>query len=139
MKSYRPKINGGTYIWLLIILAIFIFNSYGNINKGLYLGALLSTLFLGFIWYVVFIFPKYSIIDKSLNLNNFLEKKTISIPSIRKIERNQTRGLYPFFNPYQKGLVVHFNIYDDVFINPNSEDTFLQEILKVNPTIEIIS
>ncbi|MEJ5090354.1 hypothetical protein GEO21_09960 [Sphingobacterium faecium] len=139
MKIYRPKINGGTYIWLLIILAIFIFNSYGNINKGLYLGALLSTLFLGFIWYVVFIFPKYSIIDKSLNLNNFLEKKTISIPSIRKIERNQTRGLYPFFNPYQKGLVVHFNIYDDVFINPNSEDTFLQEILKVNPTIEIIS
>jgi len=139
MKIYRPKINGGTYIWLLIILAIFIFNSYGNINKGLYLGALLSTLFLGFIWYVVFIFPKYSIIDKSLNLNNFLEKKTISIPSIRKIERNQTRGLYPFFNQYQKGLVVHFNIYDDVFINPNSEDTFLQEILKVNPTIEIIS
>lgn len=139
MKIYRPKINGGTYIWLLIILAIFIFNSYGNINKGLYLGALLSTLFLGFIWYVVFIFPKYSIIDKSLNLNNFLEKKTISIPSIRKIERNQTRGLYPFFNPYQKGLVVHFNIYDDVFINPNSEDTFLQEILKVNPAIEIIS
>ncbi|MEN5233684.1 PH domain-containing protein [Sphingobacterium faecium] len=139
MKIYRPKIYGGTYIWLLIILAIFIFNSYGNINKGLYLGALLSTAFLGFIWYVVFIFPRYSIIDKSLNLNNFLEKKTISIPSIRKIERNQTRGLYPFFNPYQKGLVVHFNIYDDVFINPNSEDTFLQEILKVNPTIEIIS
>ncbi|GEM62388.1 hypothetical protein SF1_03700 [Sphingobacterium faecium NBRC 15299] len=139
MKIYRPKIYGGTYIWLLIILAIFIFNSYGNINKGLYLGALLSTVFLGFIWYVVFIFPRYSIIDKSLNLNNFLEKKTISIPSIRKIERNQTRGLYPFFNPYQKGLVVHFNIYDDVFINPNSEDTFLQEILKVNPTIEIIS
>ncbi|MEN5194197.1 PH domain-containing protein [Sphingobacterium faecium] len=139
MKNYRPKINGGTYIWLLIILTILIFKYYGSINNGIYLSALLSTVFLGSIWYIIFIFPKYSIVDKSLKLNHFLEQKTISIPSIRKIERNQTRGLYPFFNPYQKGLVVHFNIYDDVFINPNSEDTFLQEILKVNPAIEIIS
>jgi len=138
MKSYSAKIGKGAYVWLLIILSLFVFNSYGSINKGLFLGALLSTSLLGFIWYAMFISPKYHITNEFLQLNNFLEKKTIPISTIRKIERNQIRGIYPFLNPYQKGLVIHFNKYDDVFVNPRSENSFIQELLKVNPDLEII-
>ncbi|WP_410528141.1 PH domain-containing protein [Sphingobacterium sp. IITKGP-BTPF85] len=48
------------------------------------------------------------------------------------------RGIYHILNPYQKGLVIYFNKYDDVFVNPRSEDSFIQELLKVNPDLEII-
>jgi hypothetical protein len=138
MKSYSPKIGKGAYIWLLSIITLLTFNYYENINKGLFLGALISTLFLGLIWYIIFIFPKYHITDGSLLLSNFLEKKTISIHEIRKIERNQIRGIYPILNPYQKGLVIHFNKYDDVFINPRSTDSFIRDLLEINPDLEII-
>lgn len=138
MKSYSAKIGKGAYIWLLGIITLLAFNYYENISKGLFLGALFLTLFLGFIWYVIFIFPKYGIADGSLLLSNFLEKKTISIHTIRKIERNQVRGIYPISNPYQKGLVIHFNKFDDVFIHPREEHLFIQELLKVNPDLEII-
>lgn len=138
MKSYSTKIGKGAYVWLLCIITLLIFNYYENINKGLFLGALLSTLFLGFIWYVIFIFPKYQIADDSLLLNNFLEKKAISIHAIRKVEQNQIRGIYPILNPYQKGLVIHFNKYDEVFINPRSTDSFIRDLLEINPDLEII-
>lgn len=138
MKIYSAKIGKGAYIWLLGIITLLAFNYYENISKGLFLGALFLTLFLGFIWYVIFIFPKYSIADGSLLLSNFLEKKTISILTIRKIERNQVRGIYPISNPYQMGLVIHFNNFDDVFIHPREEHLFIQELLKVNPDLEII-
>lgn len=138
MKSYSAKIGKGAYVWLLSIITLLTFNYYENINKGLFLGALISTLFLGLIWYVIFIFPKYQIAGDSLLLSNFLEKKTISIHEIRKIERNQIRGIYPILNPYQKGLVIHFNKYDDVFINPRSTDSFIRDLLEINPDFEII-
>lgn len=138
MKSYSAKIGKGAYVWLLSIITLLTFNYYENINKGLFLGALISTLFLGLIWYVIFIFPKYHIADGSLLLSNFLEKKTISIHEIRKIERNQIRGIYPILNPYQKCLVIHFNKYDDVFINPCSTNSFIRDLLEINPDLEII-
>lgn len=139
MKNYRPKITLSTFIWLFAIIALLIYQYFENTSRGLFYGALFSTLLLGFVWYIIFIFPTYSIIDNSLKLNIFLEKKTIPIPSIRKVERNQIRGIYPFLNPYRKGLLIHFNSYDDVFINPSSEDSFIEELLKVNPNVEIIS
>ncbi|NME71839.1 hypothetical protein HHU12_27990 [Flammeovirga aprica JL-4] len=35
------------------------------------------------------------------------------------------------------GLIVKFAKYDEVYISPDSNDSFIEEILKINPDIKI--
>ncbi|MFD2905660.1 hypothetical protein [Sphingobacterium anhuiense] len=90
MKSYSAKIGKGAYVWLLSIITLLTFNYYENINKGLFLGALISTLFLGLIWHVIFIFPKYQIAGDSLLLSNFLEKKQSLFMRLEKLSETKS-------------------------------------------------
>jgi len=36
------------------------------------------------------------------------------------------------------GLIVYYNKYDDVYISPKNQDSFLENIVKVNPEIKIL-
>ena len=38
-----------------------------------------------------------------------------------------------------KGFIITYNQYDDVYVSPQKSDVFLQELLKINPKIEIVS
>ena len=38
-----------------------------------------------------------------------------------------------------KGFIITYNNYDDVYVSPQKSDIFLQELLKINPKIEIVS
>jgi hypothetical protein len=37
-----------------------------------------------------------------------------------------------------KGLVVYYNRYDEIYISPKKEAIFLEELLKINPKIEVV-
>jgi hypothetical protein len=38
-----------------------------------------------------------------------------------------------------KGFIITYNNYDDVYVSPQRHDVFLQELLKINPKIEVVS
>ena len=63
-------------------------------------------------------------------------KKEIPYSSIRKVEKQQ--GIYAGikFSTAWKGLVVHYNKYDEILISPENEEIF---IAKIHERIEGIS
>jgi hypothetical protein len=64
----------------------------------------------------------------------------INIEQIQKIKRHS--GLYvpvtlkPALDT--KGFIITYNKYDDLFISPIKSDLFLEELMKINPKIEIV-
>jgi hypothetical protein len=54
--------------------------------------------------------------------------KEISYSSIRKIERQ--KGIYAGikFSTAWKGIIVHYNKYDELLISPENEELFLEKI-----------
>ena len=61
----------------------------------------------------------------------------IRIEEIREIVTGKT--LYAGFKPAtsEKGLIIKYNKYDEIYISPDSNETFIAEILKRNPEILI--
>jgi hypothetical protein len=64
----------------------------------------------------------------------------IDIQNIQKIKKHS--GLYvpvtlkPALDT--KGFIITYNKYDDLFISPIKSEVFLEELMKINPKIEII-
>ncbi|HET8839525.1 MAG TPA: PH domain-containing protein, partial [Flavobacteriaceae bacterium] len=56
----------------------------------------------------------------------------------REIIKGETRwcGLKPA--TAGKGLVVKYNKYDEIYISPKTNDSFVEKLLQLNPKIEII-
>lgn len=85
--------------------------------------ALLAVLFYSIIKTTNFILTKDELICKSLFF-----KKVIPYQTIRKVEK-QT-GIYAGikFSTAWKGLIVHYNKFDEVLISPEKESEFIREI-----------
>lgn len=61
----------------------------------------------------------------------------IPIQSIKSLEVNKT--LWAGNKPAMatQGIIVKYNSYDEVYISPQTNETFVEEILKVNPKIQV--
>lgn len=61
----------------------------------------------------------------------------IDIQEIRKISLNQSfyAGLKPALAT--KGIVIEYNRFDDIYISPKAKEAFIQELLRINPQIEV--
>jgi len=72
-----------------------------------------------------FVFEENQLICRSLFL-----KRSIPYSTIRKIEKQ--KGLYAGlkFSTAWKGLIVHYNKYDELLISPDQEELFLSELKK---------
>jgi hypothetical protein len=79
----------------------------------------------------------YYVIDKeSLKIKSgFLYNAIIDIHSIRKIEESNS----PLSSPAASfdRLEIIYNKYDSILISPKDKHSFIQDILKINPSIEI--
>lgn len=84
---------------------------------------LLAVLFYSIIKTTNFILNKDELICKSLFF-----KKVIPYQTIRKVEK-QT-GIYAGikFSTAWKGLIVHYNKYDDILISPEKEEEFIEAL-----------
>jgi hypothetical protein len=82
---------------------------------------------------------KYILKENKIFYNSGPFRGTIAIDSIKKIEHHSGIIVPVTFKPAlnTKGLIVHYNSFDDIYISPNQENLFLEELLKVNPDIEI--
>ena len=100
--------------------------------------AIMITIILALIW--ILLDTKYILKENKIFYNSGPFRGTIDIKNIRKIQHHFGIIVPVTFKPAlnTKGLIIHYNSFDDIYISPKQEDLFLKELLKVNPNIEII-
>ena len=64
-------------------------------------------------------------------------KGKIEIDSIRKIKMNA--NLYSGLKPALafKGIIVYYRKYDEIYFSPKTNESFVEELLKINNNITI--
>ena len=82
---------------------------------------------------------KYLLKENKIFYNSGPFRGVIAIDSIKRITHHSGIIVPVTFKPAlnTKGLIIHYNSFDDIYISPKQQDLFLEELLKVNPNIEI--
>ena len=131
MKVFKSKIDW----WFGLILVYPIFLSITAILKGEWIG------FLGLVGVVGFILILSMTTQYIINENQLIVKSTwivnerIDISKITKIEKSNSILSSPALSLDR--LLVRYNKYDEVLISPKEKKEFIDELLKINPAIEI--
>ena len=83
---------------------------------------------------------KYSIKEENLYYYSGPFRGKITINSIRKIEHHSGLIVPVTYKPAldTKGLIIHYNSFDDIYISPHQEAIFLEELLRINPNIVVM-
>jgi hypothetical protein len=101
-----------------------------------------NTIIIGIISMLIWILldTKYSIKEEILYFYSGPFRGKITINSIRKIEHHSGLLVPVSYKPAldTKGLIIYYNSFDDIYISPNQEAIFLEELLKINPNIKVI-
>jgi hypothetical protein len=102
-----------------------------------------NTIMIGIISMIIWILldTKYSINEEILYYYSGPFRGKININSIRKIEHHSGLIVPVTYKPAldTKGLIIHYNSFDDIYISPEEEDVFLEELLKINPNITVVN
>ncbi|HEY9083058.1 MAG TPA: PH domain-containing protein [Vicingaceae bacterium] len=61
----------------------------------------------------------------------------INMADIREVEANKT--LYVGIKPAlaRKGLIIKYNQYDEIYISPNTNESFIKKLLELNGEIKV--
>lgn len=119
---------------ILLLLSIVVVQRDEITGKPLALVLLLvPVVFLGWLWLDTW----YRIEDGFLVYKSGPFRGRIAIASIREITKNKT--LFVGFKPAlgQKGLIIRYNGWDEIYISPRNKETFLAELLQKNGAIVI--
>lgn len=127
MKIYKSKID-----WWLIILILILFG-YPIVDGILSKEYVLSLVF-GLILIIFFLLSK-TIQYKIDGENLVIWKTKIDIKTIRKVYRTNN----PLSSPAMSldRIAIVYNKFDEVLLSPKERDEFINELLKINPNIEI--
>ncbi|NBW27470.1 MAG: hypothetical protein EBR38_02720 [Flavobacteriaceae bacterium] len=102
-----------------------------------------NTIMIGIISMIIWILldTKYNIIEEILYYYSGPFRGKININSIRKIERHSGLIVPVTYKPAldTKGLIIHYNSFDDIYISPKKQEIFIQELLKINPNIKVVN
>ena len=131
MRFETKRDNSFIYIFLFVFLlytliaifSILFEKDYSVIWPFSFVLVILASLFYLLIRTTYFVFDENELICRSLFF-----KRIIPYSVIRKIEKQ--KGLYAGikFSTAWKGLVVHYNKYDELLISPEREDEFINKI-----------
>lgn len=80
----------------------------------------------------------YKIKNRVLYCRSGIFKKELEISSIRKIEKSAKLYVGWKLGLALKGIVIHYNKFDDLYISPLDEKEFINTLLEINPEIQII-
>lgn len=85
----------------------------------------------------IYIGTSYELTEKELKYKSGPFWGKIEIASIREVVKNKTSwgGLKPA--TARKGLIIKYNKYDEIYISPKTNATFVQKLLKLKPNIKI--
>lgn len=132
MKVFKSKIDW----WFGLLLVYPIFMSV----KSMLLGEWVGLLGLSIVVVLILFFSKttrYIINDNQLIVKStWVVYERIDISKITKIEKTNSILSSPALSLDR--IRIRYNKYDEVLISPKVKKEFVDELLKVNPTIEII-
>jgi hypothetical protein len=127
MKIYRSKIDW----WLmLIVYGAFVFPIVEGIRMKQYI---MSLVFVGIILLISVLFytTRYTIEGENL----LIWRTKIDIKSIRKIYKTRNPLSSPALSIDRIAIV--YNKFDEVLISPADRAAFVQELVAINPAIEV--
>lgn len=132
-KVYKSGIS----IWLVsILLAVFIFLMLMLYFDHAPWFALFVVIGIASFILQLFINTYYVVEDKTLKIRSgFLYKLTIDIHQIKKLEETNS----PLSSPAASfdRLEIIYNKFDSVIISPKDKKAFIEDLLQINPSIEI--
>lgn len=106
------------------------------------MGTLFLFLILAVTCYFTFFFNQYWIEGDDLFIRSISGTKSLNITTIRRLERDKVDWFgtmrLTILRPYRKGMILHYNQFDDLFICPEKPLEFIGELKQINPSIEII-
>ena len=144
-KTYKSAFSRSSYLTLVFITIIMLLpvllgdisiNDMKDTEILIYLGITLLTIGL-FLW--IFLGTYYTIKDGYLYHRSgpFFGKMKIS--SIKKVTYHSGWYVPVFYRPATDivGIIITYNKFDDIYFSPKERDTFVEELLRINPKIEI--
>jgi len=139
---YKSSVSKIYYIiFPLFVIGIFLMNYFIPSEKEKNLTfAPLFVLLGGLILFVIAVKNTKYYIDENVLVSQVLfYKYKVNIETIRKIEYNHTIfvGTTTKLGWDTKGLIVHYNKFDDFFISPANKEQFINNLLQLNPDIDI--
>ena len=76
--------------------------------------------------------------NETLYYKTLFMKGAMDIRSIRKLEVNATNWLSNKpATTFTNGINIIYNKFDDIYVSPEDNDTFVEELLKINPSIVV--
>lgn len=131
MKIFKSKIDW----WFGLILVYPIFLSITALLEGEWIGLLGLAGVIGFIL-ILSKTTQYIINENQLIVKStWIVNERIDIFKITKIEKSNSILSSPALSLDR--LLVRYNKFDEVLISPKEKKEFIDELLKINPAIEI--
>lgn len=72
---------------------------------------------------------KFVLSDSDLHCKTLIWKKTIPLETIRKVEKQDNLFSGWKISTAFKGIIIHYNKFDELLISPEKEAVFIEEIL----------
>lgn len=142
-EVFKTQINFGSYIWGVAMIIFIVMLFYGGLEKGLYLGTLLLFGVFAITWYFTFFYKRYWIEGDKLFIKTVSGTKSVDITSIRKLETDKVDWFgtmrLTILRPYRKGMVLHYNKIDDIFVDPENPAEFIDKLKQIAPNIDVIA
>ncbi|WP_286843160.1 MULTISPECIES: PH domain-containing protein [Sphingobacterium] len=141
-EVFKTHIHFGSYIWGVVVIIFIAGISYEDLQRGLYTGALLLFVVFALTWYFTFFFKRYWIEDNKLFIKSISGTKSVDIISIRKLETEKVDWFgtmrLTILRPYRKGMILHYNVIDDIFVDPENPTQFIDKLKQIAPSINVI-
>lgn len=132
MKIYKSKVDW----WLGLLLVYPIYLSVASLIKEQWIYGFAGLVFV--IGVVLFVSKttRYIINDTQLIVKSlWIVNNTIDISKIRKIEKTNSILSSPALSLDR--IALYYNKYDEVYISPKEKQDFLNNLLEINPNIEV--
>jgi hypothetical protein len=128
-------------VWMVaigLLIVVFIEKPKAEAPSIYIFNCIMISIIVTLIW--ILLDTKYCIIEDTISFNSGPFRGNISINSIRKIEHHSGLIVPVTYKPAldTKGLIIHYNNFDDIYFSPKEEDLFLEELLKINPNILVL-
>jgi hypothetical protein len=139
-KVFKSKID--SFLLVIVFAPIILGGSISIYNYNWVLGMI--TFLLLFIVINILLNTNYTINDFKLQVKNgLLFNEIIDIQAISKISKSNSWEKAPALSmdrleiKYNEKPAVRYNFYDSVIISPENKEEFIEDLLKINPNIQI--
>lgn len=142
MKNFISSKNTFTVLilWSLVLflLSIILYNFQQNTLS--LIPTLIMLLVSAFIIWIL-LDTRYVIRNNKLLYRSGPFRGGFDVSKIRKIEYFSGYNVPTTIKPAldYKGFIIHYNLFDDVYMSPKNANIFIETLKKLNPNIEIVS